>query len=173
MFRKILKVLLVVLIVFVAWSALRAGTPVTAFRRGIVVNAPRQVAWDHFGRPREWKSWLEEGAPTAITPDDVVGPDTVATIQTGDTGITFRMAEFDPPNHWMWTAKILWFTILYDHIFERVTDQQTRIIFQMRVTGFGNDLFAALMGAASSGGHATALPKLAEEMNRLPAAQGR
>ena len=112
-----------------------------------------------FGRPREWKSWLEEGAPTAITPGDVVGPDTVARIQMGDTGITFRMAEFDPPNHWMWTARILWFTILSDHIFERVTDQQTRIIFHMRVTGFGNDLFAALMGAASSGGHADGAPE--------------
>jgi hypothetical protein len=167
--RKLLRIALVILVVFVGWSAFRAGVPVTAFRREIVVNAPREVAWEHFSRPREWKTWLASGYPDTMSPGEVVGPDTVATI----SGITFHMAEFDRPAHWMWTAKILWFTILYDHIFERVADNQTRLTFHMRVTGFGNDLFALLMGAASRGGHAEALPKLADEMNRLPAATGR
>jgi hypothetical protein len=166
--RKVLKAVLVVIVLFAVWSVFRIGTPVTAFRREIVVNVPREVAWDHFSRPRAWQSWLGSGAPTEVGPGDVVGPDTVASF--GDS-VTFRMAEFDPPNHWMWMSRMLWFTARYDHVFERITDHQTRMIFHMRITGFGNDLFARVIGAATAAsGHAEALQRLADEMNRLPAA---
>ena len=169
MLRKILKIAVVVLVVFTVWSVFRAGTPVTAFRREIMVNAPREVAWEHFSRPRAWQSWLGSGAPTEVGPGDVIGPDTVASF--GDT-VTFRMVEFDPPNHWMWTSRMLWFTSLYDHVFERISERQTRMVFHMRIIGFGNDVFARVIGAATAaGGHADALQRLADEINRLPAAQ--
>ena len=67
---------------------------------------------------------------------------------------------------------MLWFTSLYDHAFERISDRQTRMVFHMRMTGFGNDLFARLIGVATAaGGHAEALQRLADEIDRLPAAQ--
>ena len=97
---------LVLIVVFSVWSVFRAGTRVTAFRREIVVNVPREIAWEHFSRPMQWRSWLgDTGAPTAVTPSDVVGPDTVA--KFGDS-FGFRMTQFAPPDHWMWSAKAGW-----------------------------------------------------------------
>ena len=71
----------------------------------------------------------------------------------------------------MWSANAGWLTLDYDHVFEPISDRQTRMVFHMMVTGFGNDLLARLMGAATAaGGHAEALQRLADEINRLPAA---
>ena len=169
MFRKALKAFVIVAVLFAVWSAFRTGVHVTAFRREIVVNVPREVAWEHFSRPRAWQSWLGSGAPTEVGPGDVVGPETVASF---GSAVTFRMAEFDPPNHWMWSSRMLWFTSRYDHVFEQITDRQTRMVFHMTITGFGNDLFARVLGAATAaGGHAEALQRLADEINRLPSAQ--
>ena len=167
--RRTLKIFLLLFVVFSVWSVFRAGTPVTAFRREIVVNVPREIAWEHFSRPMQWRSWLgDTGAPTAVTPSEVVGPDTVA--KFGDS-FGFRMTQFAPPDHWMWSANAGWLTLDYDHVFEPISDRQTRMVFHMVVTGFGNDLLARLMGAATwAGGHAEALQRLADEINRLPAA---
>ena len=93
--RRALKIFLVLFVVFSVWSVFRAGTPVTAFRREIVVNVPREIAWEHFSRPMQWRSWLgDSGAPTAVTPSEVVGPDTVA--KFGDS-FGFRMTQLRPP----------------------------------------------------------------------------
>lgn len=169
MFRKARKALVVLAALFAVWSAFRLTVPVTAFRREIVVNVPRDVAWEHFSRPRQWESWLGSGAPTEVGPGDVIGPDTVASF---GSAVTFRMAEFDRPNHWMWSTRMLWFTSRYDHRFEAITDRQTRMVFHMTVTGFGSDLFARTLGAATAaGGHQEALQRLADEINQLPAAR--
>lgn len=169
MIRKLLKAILVVLAVLVVWSAFRASSHATAFRREIVVNVPPQVAWDYFGRPKQWVSWLgTAGAPTEVGPADVIGPDTVA--KFGEA-FAFRMTRFDPPTHWMWSATLGWLTIDYDHIFEPMSDRQTRMVFHQTVTGFGNDVLATLLGAATGfGGHQAALNRLADEINRLPEA---
>jgi hypothetical protein len=169
MFRKAFKILALVAVACAVWSAFRTAIPVTAFRREIVVNVPREVAWDHFSRPRAWESWLGSGAPTEVGPGDVIGPETVASF--GST-VTFRMAEFDPPNHWMWATRMLWFTSRYDHAFQRITERQTRMVFHMTITGFGSDAFARVLGVATAaGGHQEALQRLADEINRLPAAE--
>jgi hypothetical protein len=168
--RNALKVFLLLVVVFVVWSVVRAGTPVTVFRREIVVNVPREVAWDHFSRPMRWRSWLgDSGTPTEVTPSEVIGPETVA--KFGDT-LTFRMTEFAPPDHWMWSAQPAWLILDYDHAFDVISDRQTRMVFHMTMTGFGNSLLAPLMGAlTTAGGHAESLQRLAGEMNRLPAAR--
>jgi hypothetical protein len=166
--RKLLKVIGGVLLLFVVWSAFRATAHATAFRREIVANVSRDVAWDHFSRPKQWSSWLGAGAPTEVTPSDVVGPDTVAKF---GGSFTFRMSQFKPTEHWMWTARLGWLTIDYDHTFERISDRQTRMVFRQTVTGFGNDLLAVVIrGATAASGHQAALNRLADEMNRLPAA---
>jgi hypothetical protein len=167
--RRVLKSVAIVAVVLAVWSVFRAGTPATAFRREIVVNVPREVAWEHFSRPRAWSSWMRSGAPTEVTPSDVVGPDTVA--KFGDS-FEFRMTEFAPPDHWMWSSRLGWLTVDYDHRFEPIGDRQTRMVFHQTVTGFGNDIAATLLGALTTFiGHQDMLNRLAAEMNQLPAAR--
>lgn len=169
--RKVLRVLFVLLLILTVWSVVRASAPADAFRREIVVNVTPQVAWDYFSRPKLWVSWVGPGAPTEVVPSEVVGPDTVATF-TG--GFTFRMTEFSPYTHWMWSAKMGWLTVDYNHAFVPIGDHQTRMVFHQTVTGFGNDILASLLGLVTSlGGHQASLQKLADEINRLPAATER
>ena len=169
--RNVLRVILVLLVVLALWSLVRASTPVTAFRRQIVVNVPREVAWEHFNKLSEWKTWLgDSGAPTMLS-TNVAGPETVATFAGN---LTFRMSQFEPTSHWMWTGKMGWLTIDYNHIFEPISAQQTRIVFHQTVRGFGNDASALLLrGLTAAVGHQAALNRLADEMNRLPAATAR
>jgi hypothetical protein len=151
----------------VLFALFQADVPVEAFRREIVVDVPRQVAWNHFAKVREWPSWLKSMSSVDLSPDDTLGPDTVATLHMGSTATTFRMAEWDPPNHWMWTSRVLWFTLLYDHIFDEIDPRRTRIVFHMRVTGFGKSLFARLVDLGSREEHAQSFPLLAKELNAL------
>ncbi|MCC7009179.1 MAG: hypothetical protein IT184_10205 [Acidobacteria bacterium] len=157
--------LLLILLVFGIVEVFRAGTPATAFRRQIVADVGRDVTWTHFNEIGEWKSWLgEAGAPTA-TSTSVAGPDTVATFAGG---VTFRMTQFEPPSHWMWTGKMGWLTVDYDHVFEPLGPQRTRIVFHQTVRGFGNDAAALLIrGLTAAMGHQAALDRLASELNAL------
>lgn len=167
---KLLKIALIALIVLVVWLAFRANAQATVFRREIVVNVPPQVAWDHFGRPKQWISWLgEAGAPSEVAPGDVIGPETTATFAGA---FQFRMSDFQPYDHWMWRAHLGPMTIDYNHIFEPIGERQTRMVFHQTVTGFGNDVFATLVGALTNLGnsHQAALNRLADEINRLPEA---
>ena len=166
---RLAKVTLLVLALLAAWSVVRAGSRSTAFRRQIIVNVPAQTAWAHFGRPTKWVSWLgESGAPTAVGPSDELGPATAATFAGG---FEFHMKEFEPYRHWMWSASFGPMTIDYDHVFERLGERQTRMVFHQTVTGFGNDVLATLLGVLTSvGGHQAALDRLAAEINQLPEA---
>src|SRR5262245_4423377 len=162
--RRLLRLLLILIVVCLVWSAFRMHARSEVFRRQIVVNVPPRVAWDYFNRPKQWASWLgEAGAPTAVGPSDVVGPDTWATFAGN---FQFRMTVFEPYTHWMWTAHLGPMTVDYDHSFQPINDRQTRMVFHQTVTGFGNDVFAVLLGAATSlGGHQAALDRLAKEIN--------
>lgn len=166
--RKALKIAAVLLVALTVWSVIRAGSPVTAFRREIVVNVPPQVAWDYFSRPKQWVSWLGESAsPTEVGPSDEIQPDTFAKFGAFE----FRMTTFAPYEHWMWSGKAGWMTIDYDHRFEPINGRQTRMVFHQTVSGFGNSVMATLIGAGTAmAGHQAALQKLADEINRLPAA---
>jgi hypothetical protein len=167
--RLLVKITVVALALVIGWSALRAGSRATVFRRQIVVNVAPQVAWDHFSRPKEWVSWLgEANGPTHLGPSDVIGPETTATFAGN---FEFHMTSFEPPRHWMWSAKLGSVTIDYDHIFEAVSDRQTRMVFEQTATGFGNDVMARLLGVLTSlSGHQAALDRLAAEINALPEA---
>ena len=151
----------------VLFSLLQADVPVTAFRREIVVDVPRQVAWDHFANVRAWRSWLKGLSSVDLAPSDTLGPDTVATLHIGSNATTFDMAAFDPPNHWMWTSRVAWFTLLYDHIFEEAGAGRTRIVFHMQVTGFGKSLFARVLDLSTRPQHEESFPLLVKEMNAL------
>jgi hypothetical protein len=166
--RTAVKTVLLLLVVLIAWSAVRINAKPTAFRREITVNVPREVAWEHFNRPREWVSWLgAQGAPTSVS-TDVVGPETTATFAGN---FTFRMTDYAPPDHWMWSAKLGWLTVDYDHIFQPLGERRTRMVFHQTVTGFGSDVLALLLGGVTAAtGHQAALNRLADELNQLPAA---
>ena len=165
--KRVVRAVLLAILALVLFSLFQANVPVTAFRRDIVVNVPREVAWNHFANVKAWPSWLDSLESVEVSPDDVLGPTSRATLRMGGATTTFEMAEFEPPEHWMWTSRVGWLTLLYDHIFERISERETRIIFHMRVTGFGKTILARIIDSASKPGHDASFPVLVKEMNSL------
>ena len=142
-----------------------AGQSVTAFRREFVVEAPREAAWRHFARAKDWPSWATYIRQVEVVPDGDLTAETVATIHLhSGPSSTFRMREFDPYRHWMWSMDVLWFRLDYDHAFEPVSDTQTKMILHMRVTGFGKSLFGRVIESTARRDLDAAISRLIAEM---------
>ena len=158
--------LILALIAVVVLGVLLANDPTTAFRKEFVVTVPRDAAWDHFNRATEWPSWASYIKSVELAPPGEIGPTTIGTValQNGQT-TTFHMTAFEPKDHWQWSTSLLWFTLDYDHIFQRVSDLETRIVLHMKVKGFGKSLFAFAIEQMTRSDLDSSIPKLIKEMN--------
>jgi len=143
-----------------------ANEPTTAFRKEFIVSVPRDAAWEHFNRATEWPSWASYIKSVELTPPGELGPTTIGTVnlQNGQTTV-FQMTAFEPKDHWQWSTSLLWFTLDYDHMFQRMSDLETRIVLQMRVKGFGKSLLAFAIDRMASPDLDASIPKLIKEMN--------
>ena len=160
--RAVILALLAVIIL----GALLANEPTTAFRKELIVNVPRDVAWDHFNRATEWPSWATYIKSVELTPPGALGPDTVGTVnlQNGQS-TTFRMTAFEPKEHWQWSTRLLWLTLDYDHAFQPVSAGETRIVLLMTVKGFGKSALAFAIGRMAGPDLDASIPRLVQEMN--------
>ena len=142
----------------------RNGSSV-AVHRALTVEAPLRRAWHHFNRATQWPSWHTDLKSVNVEPPGELGAQSVATLypQKGPS-TTFRMTTFVPYDHWTWVTRALWFTIEYDHRFERITDDTTRIILHIEVGGLGRSAFSRFLSGLANKILDVALPRLAEEM---------
>lgn len=158
--------IILALIAVVVLGVLLANDPTTAFRKEFVVGVPRDAAWDHFNRVTEWPSWASYIKSVEITPPGELGPTSIGTVnlQNGES-TTFNMTAFEPKDHWQWSTSMLWFTLDYDHIFQRISDLETRIVLHMKVKGFGKSLLAFAIDQMTRSDFEASIPKLIKEMN--------
>jgi hypothetical protein len=77
----------------------------------------------------------------------------------------FTMTEFDPHRHWKWVGGFLWLTVHYDHVFEELNPQQTRLTWVIAAEGFGVSIFGRLFAKVYEKNLDKAVPLLIEEMN--------
>jgi hypothetical protein len=160
--RGIILALLAALIL----GVVLANDPTTAFRKEFVVGVPRDVAWQHFNRATEWPSWATYIKSVELSPPGEIGPSTVGTVnlQNGQSTV-FKVTAFEPRDHWQWSTTLLWFTLDYDHSFQRVSDLETRIVLHMKVKGFGKNALAFAIDRMASADLDGSIPKLIKEMN--------
>ena len=158
--------LILALVAAVVLGVVLANDPTTAFRKEFFVSVPRDTAWQHFNRVTEWPSWASYIKSVEITPPGELGPDTVGTVilQNGQTTV-FRMTAFEPRNHWQWSTGVLWFTLDYDHAFQRMSDLETRVVLHMKVKGFGKSVLAFVINRMASPDLDASIPKLISQMN--------
>ena len=145
-----------------------ANEPTTAFRKEFIVSVPRDTAWEHFNRATEWPTWASYIKSVELRPVGELGPATtgIVNLQNGQT-TTFQVTAFEPKDHWQWSTSLLWFTLDYDHAFLRVSDLETRLVLQMKVTGFGKNLLAFVIDRMASPDLDASIPKWIREMNSL------
>ena len=96
----------------------------------------RAQAWEHLERVTEWPSWAHHISSIELEPEGALSTATKGVIRLkGGMRSTFRMTSLEPPDHWLWSGKFLWLTVHYDHVFEELAANTTRIRFVVEVQG--------------------------------------
>ena len=139
---------------------------ITLLRREFTVDMPLENAWQHLARVENWPSWAKHIKQINMQPPGELGPESMGLIRMSN-GITsaFTMTEFNPGRNWMWVGGFLWLTVHYDHRFEQVNPQQTKLVWIIEGTGFGVSVFGKLFAKIYNKNLATAIPALVAEMN--------
>ena len=76
----------------------------------------------------------------------------------------FRMTEFEPPRSWKWVSSLLWWTVVYDHRFEALDGERTRLVWVVEAKGLGASILGPLFARAYRGSLDKAIPLLIAEM---------
>src|SRR5262245_20114404 len=97
-------------------------------RRTFVVDVPAATAWDHLARVEQWPSWAKHIKRATLDPPGSLTPASTGSFRlSGGMRSTFRMQVHEPPDHWVWVGRFASLTVHYDHQFEPVDNQHTRL----------------------------------------------
>jgi hypothetical protein len=129
-----------------------------------------QRAWDHLARVEQWPSWALHIKKIELQPPGELGPQSSGVIRLTN-GITpvFRMTEFNPPRNWKWVSRFLWLTVIYDHRFEALDGEHTKLIWIVEAQGWGAGILGRLFARIYRRNLERAIPLLIREMNAIPA----
>jgi hypothetical protein len=135
-------------------------------RREFTVDVPREQAWHHLAQLEKWPSWARHIRLIEVTPAGEVGPQTTGVIHLSNGVKTvFTMTEFNPPRSWKWVGRFLWATVDYDHVFEELGPEKTRLIWTIGAKGFAVSIIGKLFAWVYNKNLDTAVPLLVAEMN--------
>src|SRR5262245_60353913 len=102
----------------------------TLLRREFIVNQPLIVAWNHLARIEDWPSWARHVKEIQLQPPGELGPTSTGIIHlTNGIKPAFQVTEFNVPHNWKWISQFLWLTVIYDHKFEALDAERTKLIF--------------------------------------------
>jgi hypothetical protein len=138
---------------------------VRLLQREFTVGIPLQRAWDHLARIEDWPSWAPHIKKIELQPPGDLGPQSTGVIRlTSGIKPVFRMTEFDPPRSWKWVGSFLWLTVIYDHRFEALDGERTRLTWIVEAKGFGASVIGPLFAKFYRGKLEKAIPLLVAEM---------
>ena len=116
-----------------------------SIRREFVVDAPLGRAWEHLARIEAWPSWAKHIKSVAVEPPGELSPSTVAIFHLAfGLKARFAVTEFVPKSHWKWISNVLGSTIHYDHRFEPINQDKTKMQFIIEANDLGPGKFLLL-----------------------------
>ena len=139
---------------------------VTLLQREFTVGIPLQRAWDYLARVERWPTWAAHIKRIDLHPPGQLGPQSTGVIHLANgMKSAFRMTEFDPPRNWKWVGPFLWLTVIYDHKFEELEAEHTKLTWIVQATGFGASVLGRLFAKIYRRNLEKAIPLLIAEMN--------
>ena len=139
---------------------------VTLLKREFTVGIPLQRAWDHLARVEQWPSWAPHIKKIELHPPGELGPESTGVIHlTNGMKSAFRMTEFNPPRNWKWVGPFVWWTVIYDHWFEALDAEHTRLVWVVEAKGFGASILGRVFARIYRVNLEKAIPLLIAEMN--------
>lgn len=140
----------------------------TFIHREFIVDLPVEAVWQHLAQIERWPSWARHIKKVKLVPAGDLTASTRGKFQLAN-GIKseFRMTELNPPYNWKWVGPFLWLHIEYDHRFEAIDRQSTKLTWMVRAEGVGVALFGRLFGMIYNRNLDRAIASLVAEMNAL------
>ena len=136
--------------------------------RQFVVNVSPERAWHHLARVDQWKTWARHIKHIELSPEGVLGPQSSGVIHLANgMKSTFRMTEYNPGRNWKWVGPFLWLTIEYDHQFESMNSDQTRLRWVVDAHGFAVGVFGKLFAKVYRGNLEKAIPRFVNEVEAV------
>ena len=133
--------------------------------RVLDVTVDRTTAWNHLARVEHWPGWARHIRSIQLDPPGELGPETRGTIRlTNGVRSMFRMLTLSPPDRWLWTGGFLWLRVDYDHVFEELGPERTRIRFLVDISGFASGSLGRLFTAIYAKNLDRAIPNLIAEL---------
>jgi Polyketide cyclase / dehydrase and lipid transport len=138
----------------------------TPIRREFIVDTSLKTAWEYLAQVSQWPTWAKHIKQIDLEPPGEVTPQSRGNILLKN-GVrsTFRMTEFNPYQNWKWEGPFLWLTIHYDHRFEPIDDDHTKLIWVVGLTGIGASILGRIFAAFYNTNLNTAIPNLISEIN--------
>ncbi len=139
-----------------------------AVREQVVVERSPSAAWDHMARLEAWPSWaghiraMDPEPPGELTESTAV----VLDMRAGPK-VRMVVTEYDPPHSWVWEGHSFGTTTRFEHRFEQVADERTRIWFLAWMDGPMAGLAAWAFGKVMHRNLSVALPRLKSEMEEM------
>jgi len=149
-----------------AAPAARKQKMICLIDREFIVDVPLDRAWDHLARIEAWPSWAQHIKRIELRPAGGLGPQSTGVIHLG-VGLTatFQVTEFNPPQNWAWVAPFLWLKVIYDHRFEALDADRTKLVFLVQAIGFGARVLGPVFAWIYRRDLERAIPALIREMN--------
>jgi len=146
----------------------------TRISREFTVYVPLAVAWQHLASVEGWPSWAKHIRRAELTPRGQLTSQSSGTFHLGN-GVrsTFKMAEYNPHNNWKWVGRFLWLSVSYDHRFQSLAAEQTKLIWTIEVEGVGERSLGRVFVAIYRRNLDKAIPNLIAEMKSLLTFTGR
>jgi hypothetical protein len=143
---------------------------ITLLRREFTVDVALQQAWDHLARIEEWPSWAKHIRRIELSPPCDLGPDSTGVIYlAGGMKSAFKVTEFNPLHNWEWAGPIVWMRVFYDHRFEVIDAQRTKLIWTVAAEGLGASTIGRLFAALYRRNMERAIARLVDEMQAFAA----
>ena len=118
---------------------------VTLIQREFTVDAALPVAWDHVARIEQWPSWAPHIKRIELQPPGELGPQSTGVLHLSNgMNPAFRVTEFNPQHNWKWVGSFLWLAVIYDHWFEPLDAEHTKLTWTVQATGFGASILGPL-----------------------------
>ncbi len=139
-------------------------------REHVTVGHADTVAWNHLAKLKQWPTWaahIKSMDPTP--PGDLTGSTSVVLHMRSGPRTTMTVTEYDPPHRWVWEGRSFMTVTRFEHRFERIGDNQTRIWFLAWVTGPLARPLGWMFGRMMRRSLSLALPRLKAEIESNPA----
>ena len=137
-------------------------------KREFIVDVPLERAWEHLARLEAWPSWARHIKSVSVEPSGELSPSTAGVLRLANgMKARFSMTEFVPKSHWKWVGDVLWLTVHYDHRFESINGDRTKVQFivEAKDLGFGKFILAKLYAAMYGKLLDKAIANLVAELN--------